>query len=227
MRHAPMLCLLLLAAVAGPAPCAQTDTRPLVFFIQQDIRPDADRLLLNDGMRELMGRLPADLPVQIYLTTRNEYTRIHEGPAGQLVWPPAGFTLTVTSPATTPYRNLLSFLSGAGFAGHTVVFITNGRSEDLFSLVDTEGFIQGADSFSPSRYPPLRELVGHCKEHRIRLVGLLVTSDASPRLQPGLLRVVNDAFNYGINGSGGWAYSNFSTFTSVFNSLIKKGRLQP
>ncbi|HOT00003.1 MAG TPA: hypothetical protein PLY66_03260 [Acidobacteriota bacterium] len=227
MRHVPLLCLLLMVAVAGPAPRTQNDTRPLVFFIQQDIRPDADRLLLNDGMQELMGRLPADLPVRIYLTTRNEYTRIHAGPAGQLVWPPTGFTLTVTSPATTPYRNLLSFLASEELAGHTVVFITNGRSEDLFRLVDTEGFIQGADSFSPSRYPPLHELVRHCKEHRIRLVGLLVTTGASPRLQPDLLRVVNDAFNYGVNGSGGWAYSNFSTFTSVFNSLLKKGRLQP
>ncbi|NLI46134.1 MAG: hypothetical protein GX414_03420 [Acidobacteria bacterium] len=227
MRHVPLLCLLLMVAVAGPAPRTQNDTRPLVFFIQQDIRPDADRLLLNDGMQELMGRLPADLPVRIYLTTRNEYTRIHAGPAGQLVWPPTGFTLTVTSPATTPYRNLLSFLASEELAGHTVVFITNGRSADLFSLVDTEGFIQGADSFSPSRYPPLHELVRHCKEHRISLVGLLVTTGASPRLQPDLLRVVNDAFNYGVNGSGGWAYSNFSTFTSVFNSLLKKGRLQP
>ena len=201
MRSALLPLLLALAAAAGPAARAQTDSRPLVFFIQQDIRPDADRLLLNDGMRELMGRLPAELPVQIYLTTRNEYTRIHEGPAGQLAWPPAGFALTVTSPATTPYRNLLSFLAGEGLAGHTVVFITNGRSENLFRLVDTEGFIQGADSFAPSRYQPLRDLVKHCKEHQIRLVGLLVSA-TGPRLQPDLLRVVNDAFNYGINENG-------------------------
>ncbi len=226
MRSALLPLLLALAAAAGLAARAQTDSRPLVFHPAGHParrRPAAPERW-HAGTHGTP--LPAELPVQIYLTTRNEYTRIHEGPAGQLAWPPAGFALTVTSPATTPYRNLLKFPRRRGARrAHRGVHhqrpigepVPPGRHRGLHP---GSRFVRAVTLPAPARSGQ------HCKEHQIRLVGLLVSA-TGPRLQPDLLRVVNDAFNYGINGPGGWAYSNFTTFTSVFNSLLKKGRLQP
>jgi hypothetical protein len=204
-------------ALAQTGPGGQTES--LLFFVQQDIEPEVTRLGFNEGFGEFLGRLDPGRQIEFYFYMQNNFKQIYEGKAGTMQWP-ADASFAVPVPSTTPYKNLLRFLRENDMRGRTVIFVSNGVSQDMLQLVDTEGLLRGADTFSPSRYQPIEDLRQYCKKNDIRIIGLYVP--IRNRFSGVMDNIPLNAFRYAVETSGGKAYFNFNTFTGVFRALEEK-----
>jgi hypothetical protein len=202
-------------AQTGPSGKAE----PLVFFVQQDLEPEVTRLGFDAGFQELLGRLDPGREISFYFYIQNRFKLVYEGEAAGMKWP-AEESFAVPVPSTTPYKNLLRFLQENGMKGRTVIFVSNGVSQDMLQLVDTQGLLRGADTFSPSRYQPIENLRKYCKKNDIRILGLYVP--VRSRFPGQVDRIPLDSFRYTVETSGGKAYYNFNTFTGVFRALDEK-----
>ncbi len=218
-----LLGILLLMVFSFSALAATETPGKLVFFIQQDIRPEVDPLFFNAGMQYLFKNLDPKTQVQVYYSQINQYELVMEGQAGTLTWPPAKVQMGTENPSTTPYKNLYSYLKKNKVADQTVIFISNGTSKDMFQFVDTEGFMQGDETFTPNSYQPAQTLKNYCKKNNVHLIGIYVRNTT---VRSEDFRDISfTTFRYVVEESGGKAYYGFSTFKGLFQNLISEGAL--
>lgn len=166
-------------ALAGAAADARsTPAEPLVLFLQQDLRPHNNPGDFGHGMAELLSGLPPEREVAVYAFQQERFHLLLSGPAARLQWPPTGFELTVASAASScPFRTFRAFLQAQGLENQTVCFISDGYSSDPATRF-TIGPITMGTPRTPDGYPPVQELVGHCRHHNIRVIGIY--ADHSP-----------------------------------------------
>jgi|GEM_PF-1048103 len=226
MRHLFTL-FITLWMICGAAVLAQTGTgsdapvgqEALIFFVQQDLRPEVTKLGFDEGIQHFLGRLDPERPIEFYFYMHENVKQVYAGPAGEMTWPPLE-SFAVPVPSTTPYKNLLRFLRDNEIRNRPVIFISNGVSQDMLQLVDTVGFLRGADTFSPTRYQPIEDLRRYCKKNDVKLIGLYVPVRSR---YPGQLdEIPLNAFRYMVETSGGKAYYNYNTFTGVLQAIEEK-----
>jgi len=196
------------------------DQEKILLFVQKDLLPAVNQLGFDKGYRFFLDNLKGEHYVKFYFFIQNDYQMVQDGMANTCNWPLEQVTFGLPIPSTTPYKNLLRFLKENQLRKQTVFFVSNGSSQDMLQLVDTEGFLQGPDTFTPTSYQPAKELKKYCRKNQIRLIGLLVpTTRRSPR---GNEQIYLTTFRYVVEESGGIAYYNFNTFTGVFTAILKK-----
>ncbi|MBN2432521.1 MAG: hypothetical protein JXQ27_13675 [Acidobacteria bacterium] len=206
-------------AQTGPATEQQVGRDSLIFFVQQDLRPEVTKLGFDEGFQDFLGRLDPGRPIEFYFYMHENVKQVHAGPAGELPWPPLE-SFAVPVPSTTPYKNLLRFLRDNEIRNRPVIFISNGVSQDMLQLVDTVGFLRGADTFSPTRYQPIEDLRRYCKKNSVKLIGIYVPVRSR---YPGVMdEIPLNAFRYVVETSGGKSYYNFNTFTGVLRAIEEK-----
>jgi hypothetical protein len=216
-----LLALAMPLAAAPPEPAAKPD---LWFFIQQDARQAMDQLRFAEGFQKLLAGLPPDTSVRVYLFRGNDYNLIWQGAAGRAVWPMPGLEFSLANPSTTPYKNLLRLLNTEQAQDRKIVFISNGVSQDMLIRDDTQNtFLKIPETFAPSRYPPLDQVVKYCRTHRVTLYGFFV--GLYPPARGELKDISFSMFRYVVEESKGKSYYNYNTFLGVFETLLKEGTL--
>ncbi|MBP7864464.1 MAG: hypothetical protein KA419_00830 [Acidobacteria bacterium] len=216
--------LTLAAVSATPAP-SPAPGRPLVFFVQKDIRPTIDNFDFEDGFTFLMKSLPADRQVVFVSLLNNIYTEEYSGAASSLSWPPGGFYFEAPSAATTPYMNIYRYLRDHSIQDTTVFLVSNGVSQDLIQYESS--YANDRYSFLPDRFPTVSILVDYCKTFRVRIVGFLVWKSLNilnkvSGDEKDDDSVFRDSLVYVTKATRGEIYWNFSTFKGVFKSAMKK-----
>jgi hypothetical protein len=208
-----------LAAAEPPAPDSE-----LWFFIQQDTRQAMDQLRFMEGLQKLLAGLPPDTAVRVYLFRGTDYNLIWQGAAGRAAWPMPGLEFTLPLSSTTPYKDLLRLLRTEKVQDRKLVFISNGISQDMLMREDTEDvFLRLPETFAPSRYPPLDEVVKYCRTHHVTLFGFFV--GLNPPARGELKDISFSMFRYVVEESKGKSYYNYNTFIGVFETLLKEGTL--
>ena len=211
---APML-------VAAPPPAPNSE---LWFFIQQDTRQAMDQLRFTEGFQKLLAGLPPDTGIRVYLFRGTEYQLLWTGAAGQAAWPMPGLEFSLANPSTTPYKDLLRLLEVEKVQDRKIVFISNGISQDMLMREDPEnGFLRVQETFAPSRYPPLDQVVKYCRSHNVTLYGFFVGWNPPARGENS--DVSFSMFRYVVEESKGKSYYNYNTFIGVFDTLLKEGTL--
>jgi hypothetical protein len=225
VRKLTLITLWLLTAGLATAFAAETPAwKPEIwFFIQQDTIQAMERLQFNEGFQTLLAGLPPDTPLRLYLFRSTEYNLVWQGPAKSARWPIAGKEFTLAIPSTTPYKNLLQLLKTEHAQDQKVVFVSNGLSQEMLMQEDTAGFFRGGQTFTPSRYPVLDEVVNYCKDHQIRLYGFYVGH--TPPARGDLNDITFAMFRYVVEEPKGISYYNYNTFPGVFGTLLKDGAL--
>jgi hypothetical protein len=201
-----------------------TSTPELWFFIQQDVRQAMDQLRFTEGFQKLLAGLPPDTGIRVYLFRGNDYNLVWQGAAGRAAWPMPGLEFSLANPSTTPYKNLLRLLNTEQVRDRKLVFISNGISQDMLMREDPEnGFIRVQETFAPSRYPPLDQVVKYCRSHNVTLYGFFVGWNPPARGENS--DVSFSMFRYVVEESKGKSYYNYNTFIGVFETLLKEGTL--
>lgn len=214
-----VLALPLRAAAQPPVPNSE-----LWFFIQQDTRQAMDQLRFTEGFQNLLAGLPPDTAVRVYLFRGTDYDLVWQGTAGRTAWPMPGLEFSLANPSTTPYKNLLRLLETEKVQNQKIVFISNGISQDMLMREDPgNGFIRVQETFAPSRYPPLDQVVKYCRSHNVALYGFFVGWNPPARGENS--DVSFSMFRYVVEESKGKSYYNYNTFIGVFETLLKEGTL--
>lgn len=220
-----LACALTLAAASATPEPVPAPNRPLVFFVQKDVRPTIDNFDFEEGFTFLMKSLPADRQVVFVSLLNNLYTEEYSGAASSLSWPPGGFCFEAPSAATTPYMNIYRYLRDHSIQDTTVFLVGNGVSQDLIQYESS--YTSDRYSFLPDRFPTVSILVDYCKTFRVRIVGFLVWKSMNilnkvsgdEKDEDSIYR---DSFVYVTKATKGETYWNFSTFKGVFRSALKK-----
>lgn len=226
MRYKFTLFSLALLALAAPLlAAAETPTAKseLWFFIQQDARQAMDQLRFTEGFQKLLAGLPPDTAIRVYLFRGTGYNLIWQGAAGRAAWPMPGLEFTLPLSSTTPYKDLLRLLESEKAQDQRIVFISNGVSQDMLMREDTEGFLRGPETFAPSRYPPLDQVVGYCRKNNVTLFGFFV--GLVPPARGDLKDISFSMFRYVVEESKGKSFYNYNTFLGVFDTVLKEGTL--
>jgi hypothetical protein len=227
MKYALILFSLAVLALAFPMPAAAQPPAPnseLWFLIQQDTRQAMDQLRFTEGLQKLLAGLPPDTGIRVYLFRGNDYTLVWQGAAGRAVWPMPGLEFSLANPSTTPYKNLLRLLNTEAVQDRRIVFVSNGISQDMLIRNDDENtFLKMPDTFTPSRYPPLDQVVKYCRTHNVTLYGFFV--GLKPPARGDLSDISFSMFRYVVEESKGKSYYNYNTFIGVFETLLKEGTL--
>ncbi|MBN2432312.1 MAG: hypothetical protein JXQ27_12620 [Acidobacteria bacterium] len=222
-RLLPVL-ILFLALLAGRA-AAETEKVPgkLVFMVQYDM-PTADAFNFDEGFPWLMKELPPECMVELTYFFKDMIRQAKSATAGEFPWPVVNPSFLPANPSTVPYKNLLKFLEENSIQDTTVMFVSNGVSEELRRTLDSGAFGRGQTAFNPQRYSPLSKIIDYCKSNNVRLLGFYIPA------QRGATRVTQndiflEAFRYVVNQSGGKAFYNFSSFEGVFKAVLKEETL--
>jgi len=222
-RLLPVL-ILGLWLIAGSA-LAETEKEAgkLVFLVQYDM-PTADTFNFDEGFPWLMKELSPECMVELNYFFKEMIRQAKMAKAGEFPWPVVNPNFLPANPSTVPYKNLLQYLEGNSIKDTTVMFISNGVSEELRRTLDSGAFGRGKTTFNPQRYAPLPKIIDYCKANNVKLYGFYVPA------QRGATRVLQndiflEAFRYVVNQSGGKAFYNFSSFEGVFKALLKEETL--
>jgi hypothetical protein len=214
--------VLLLGAAAVMAETAPAEKK-IVFMVQYDM-PTAESFNFNDGFPWLMKNLSPECVVELNYFFKEMIRKAREAKAGEFPWPVVNPNFVPANPSTVPYKNLLKYLEENSIKDTTVMFVSNGVSQELRRTLDSGAFGRGRTTFNPQRYTPLPKIISYCKSNNVRLLGFYVPA------QRGATRVTQndiflEAFRYVVNQSGGKAFYNFSSFEGVFSSLLKEEKL--
>jgi hypothetical protein len=214
--------VLLLGVAAVMAETAPVEKK-LVFMVQYDM-PTAESFNFTEGYPWLMKNLAPECMVELNYFFKDMIRQAKTAKAGEFPWPVVNPNFLPANPSTVPYKNLLKYLEENSIKDTTVMFVSNGVSEELRRTLDSGAFGRGRTTFNPQRYAPLPKIINYCKANNVKLYGFYVPA------QRGAMRVVQDdifleAFRYVVNQSGGKAYYNFSSFEGVFGAVLKEEKL--
>ena len=226
MRHRILIATLftLISGALMPAAEPPAIDNELWFFIQQDTQQAMARLQFQEGFEKLLAGLPAGTPVRVILFRGTDYNVLWSGAAETAPRPMPGLVFGVANAATTPYKNLLRLLRTESVKNRTIVFISNGVSQDMLILKDDSGFFRmEANSFTPNRYPPLDQVVRYCRDNEIRLLGFFV--GLNPPARGDLSDISFSMFRYVVEEAKGKSFYNYNSFPGVFDTVLKQGLL--